>query len=196
MCSLSHFPTGEGVQGNHCYFIKTLVFNARSTPETRTTLRKKGWSSVKPLSTHWATPSPLGAVYPFSWNYTMKHATIIKYQLHRHLERNQPPRQPTQSTGNVVEVATSSPIQLPFTRQLFWKIFENWVIQSQESELADFQAALSERVANGKFNNLFMLMQLALGQERDARKNCNPLPLSLVDQIELAISKPISALAH
>ena len=59
----------------------------------------------------------------------MKHETIAKYKLHRHLERNQQPRQPIQS---VVKVADSPPpMQLPFTRHLFWKIFENWVTQSR-----------------------------------------------------------------
>ena len=126
----------------------------------------------------------------------MKHETIAKYQLHRHLERNQQPGQPIHSVVEVADVADSPPMQLPFTRHLFWKIFENWVIQSQESELAEFEAALGERVANGKFNNLFFLMQLALGQERDVRKSGSPLPMSLIDQIELAISNPSRVLAH
>lgn len=125
----------------------------------------------------------------------MKHQTIAKYQLHRHLARNQQ-RQPINPAVKVIDVAESPPIQLPFTRQLFWKIFENWVTQSQESELAELEAALCERVANGKFNNLFFLMQLALGQEREVRKSDSPLPMSLIDQIELAISNPSSVLAH
>ena len=126
----------------------------------------------------------------------MKHETIAKYQLQRHDERNQQPRQPIQSVVKVAGVADSPPMQLPFTRHLFWKIFENWVTQSQESELAELEAALCERVANGKFNNLFFLMQLALGQERDVRKSGSPLPMSLIDQFELAISNPSSVLAH
>jgi hypothetical protein len=126
----------------------------------------------------------------------MKHETIAKYPLHRHLERNQQPGQPIHSVVEVADVADSPPMQLPFTRHLFWKIFENWVIQSQESELAEFEAALCERVANGKFNNLFFLMQLALRQERDVRKSSSPLPMSLLDQIELAISNPSKVLAH
>lgn len=126
----------------------------------------------------------------------MKHETIAKYQLQRHLERNQQPSPPIQSVVNVADGSDRPPMQLPFTRQLFWKIFQNWVIQSQESELAEFEAALCERVANGKFNNLFFLMQLALRQERDQRASLSPLPMSLVDQIELAISNPSSVLAH
>lgn len=124
----------------------------------------------------------------------MKHETLSKYQRNRHLARNQQPTLPIQSVVKV-PVADSPPIQSPFTRQLFWKIFENWVSQSQESELAELEAALCERVANGKFNNLFLLMQLALGQEREVRK-VSPLPMSLIDQIELAISNPSSVLAH
>ena len=126
----------------------------------------------------------------------MKHETIAKYQLQRHHERNQQPRQSIQSVVKVAGVADSPPMQLPFTRHLFWKIFENWVIQSQESELAEFEAALCERVTNGKFNNLFFLMQLALRQERDVRKSGSPLPMSLIDQVELAISNPSIVLAH
>lgn len=176
-------------------FTKTLVFKrVQLWKRAQHTARRAGVLS-KLYQPIWATPSPLGhGVFPFSWIYTMKHETIAKYKLHRHLERNQQPRQPIQSVVKVADSPLS--MQLPFTRHLFWKIFENWVTQTQESDLAELEAALCERVANGKFNNLFLLMQLALGQERDVRKSGSPLPMSLIDQIELAISNPSRVLAH
>ena len=177
-------------------FTKTLVFKrVQLWKRAQHTARRAGVLS-KLYQPIWATPSPLGhGVFPFSWIYTMKHETISKYQRNRHLARNQQPTLPIQSVVKV-PVADSPPIQSPFTRQLFWRIFENWVTQSQETELAELEAALCERVANGKFNNLFLLMQLALGQEREVRKSVSPLPMSLIDQIELAISNPSSVLAH
>ena len=71
-------------------FTKTLVFKrVQLWKRAQHTARRAGVLS-KLYQPIWATPSPLGhGVFPFSWIYTMKHETIAKYQLHRHLERNQ-----------------------------------------------------------------------------------------------------------